>query len=347
MLYFFSDRGGNRDLWRVGIDEASGKERGVPEAVTTGVTHVMAGCISADGKRLVIQTASESDELLRNGFDPASARPVGSPERFYRTSKHMSQMQVSKDDQWITARMGGMHEDLIVMRTDGTKLLRLMDDAFRDRGPVWIRGDEWICFYSNRGGEYQLWLIRADGTDARPLTHTNTAVNLPIISPDGTQLACFSSAIGPAKVREGMAIVPVQDSWFAASAPAPITDLKVVAEGLTPLAWSPDGRSILAYEVDAKGTTIVVYTLATNQTVRLPDSETYIDHGLTWMPDSRHLLSWHGPKNAAMLIDAQTGAAQEIPGMIGPAGYALSSNARLLFIDHTLESGDIWMLTLR
>ena len=34
-LYFVSDRGGSMNLWRVAIDEASGKPLGEPEPITT------------------------------------------------------------------------------------------------------------------------------------------------------------------------------------------------------------------------------------------------------------------------------------------------------------------------
>ena len=33
-LYFISDRGGSMNLWRVGIDESTGRTRGSPQPVT-------------------------------------------------------------------------------------------------------------------------------------------------------------------------------------------------------------------------------------------------------------------------------------------------------------------------
>ncbi len=347
MVYFFSDRGGSRDLWRVAIDEASGKVHGAPEAVTTGVTSIMAGSISSDGKRVAVQVETGSMELLRGAFDPVAGRPVGEPVRFFQSSKSFGQDDLSQDAQWLTTRTVGGHEDLMVMRTDGSKRLRLMDDEFRDRGPKWIRGDDWLVFYSNRGGEYQIWLIRADGTDARPLTASNTGVNLPAVSPDGSKLAFSASNFGGTTQKDGLAIVPVQANWFAATAPAPLTEFKVTAEHFTPLQWSPDGKYIVGYEVDAKGGAAAVYSMATNQVAIWPGSSTIAAYGVTWLPDSRRVLAYDRSRGSAVLLDAQTMTEQQVPGMLGPCTYMLTADGRTVYMDHNIDDGDIWMLTLR
>jgi TolB protein len=52
-LYFVSGRGGPINLWRVPIDETSGKTEGPAEAVTTPSPFVAHIAISADGTRIV------------------------------------------------------------------------------------------------------------------------------------------------------------------------------------------------------------------------------------------------------------------------------------------------------
>ena len=49
---------------------------------------------------------------------------------------------------------------------------RLVDDEFRDRGPVWSPDGRRIAFYSDRAGGYDLWLIRPDGSG---LTHRTSS----------------------------------------------------------------------------------------------------------------------------------------------------------------------------
>ena len=52
-LYFSSNRGGTLNLWRVPIDEQSGRTLGPPEAITTPSPYVAHLSFSADGRRLV------------------------------------------------------------------------------------------------------------------------------------------------------------------------------------------------------------------------------------------------------------------------------------------------------
>ena len=162
-LFFMSDRGGSPDLWRVAIDEATGETRGAPEPVTSGVAPVMAGSISADGKRIAVQITQSQGEILRLGFDPATVRVRGEPVSIFASANPLFQLDLSADARWITYRTSSPTENIFVMRADGGERRRLTDDAFRNRGPVWIRG-EWLLFYSNRSGSYEMWLMRRDGT---------------------------------------------------------------------------------------------------------------------------------------------------------------------------------------
>ena len=56
---------------------------------------------------------------------------------------------------------------------------RLTNDEFRDRGPEWSPDGQRIASVSNRGGDYQLWSIRANGSSLQQVTH---------LLPDGTFL---------------------------------------------------------------------------------------------------------------------------------------------------------------
>src|SRR5439155_16032370 len=68
-LYFSSDRGGSMNLWRVRIEEASGKLLGPPEPVTTPSPYSGFMNFSRDGKRLVYVQQTASSNLFRVGFD--------------------------------------------------------------------------------------------------------------------------------------------------------------------------------------------------------------------------------------------------------------------------------------
>jgi len=343
MLYFLSNRGGSRDLWRIAIDEGSGKVRGEPEPVTTGVARVMAGSISADGKRIAVTVEEGHSEILRSGFDPIAGRPLGTPVSIFSSSQELTQLAPSADGTWLAARTSTAREDIVVMRTDGTARRRLTEDGFRNRGPKWIRGNDWLTFYSNRGGGYQLWLMRADGTEARPLTNHAEDINQPAVSADGTRLA-FSASLNQ---QFGMSIVPVDDGWFAPGAtPTPIS-FKSVETGFFPLWWSPDGKLILGYSTTPQGNRGAIYSVATGRVDMAQGARSSLWQGPTWLPDGRRFLAYDGESDKAVLMDAQTRSRVQVLGIPGPCELGLTADGRTLLINQTKIESDIWMLTLK
>src|SRR4029453_18113724 len=50
-LFFVSNRGGSMNLWRVRIDERTGKTLGSPEPIVTPATSVAHMSVSADGQQ--------------------------------------------------------------------------------------------------------------------------------------------------------------------------------------------------------------------------------------------------------------------------------------------------------
>ena len=46
---------------------------------------------------------------------------------------------------------------------------RITDDAARDRLPTWTPDGKSLVFYSNRGGEFEIWSIGADGGSLRKI----------------------------------------------------------------------------------------------------------------------------------------------------------------------------------
>jgi TolB protein len=57
------------------------------------------------------------------------------------------------------------------MNADGTDQRRLTFNLGIVRTPRWSPDGQWILFAADRTGSYDLYLIRADGTDLRQITH--------------------------------------------------------------------------------------------------------------------------------------------------------------------------------
>ncbi|MCK9905606.1 hypothetical protein MXD63_37160, partial [Frankia sp. Cpl3] len=62
--------------------------------------------------------------------------------------------------------------------------------------PRWSPDGKTICFLSNRSGQSQIWLISADGGEARQLTACKHGARNPVWSPDGKHLL-FSALLAP------------------------------------------------------------------------------------------------------------------------------------------------------
>ena len=189
-LYFVSSRGGPVNLWRVAIDEMSGKTRGQPEPVTTPAPFIAHLTISADGTRLAYSSILRSRNIQRLRIDPMTGIPKGDPIWVTTGSRLWSNPDPSPDGQWVALYSGLQPEgDLYVARTDGTGLRQLTSEPdVIDRAPRWSPDGQWIAFFSDRSKELELWKIRPDGSDLQRLTEFPGAV-FPVWSPDGSHIA--------------------------------------------------------------------------------------------------------------------------------------------------------------
>jgi Tol biopolymer transport system component len=345
-LYFFSDRRGGPDLWRIAVDGASGAVSGEPEPVTTGSSRPMQGSISADGHRIALEIDASRGELLKTGFDPLACRPLGPPATLFASSSPFTQVNVSHDGAWIAYRTTAPRENLFVMRGDGTGRSRLTDDAFRNRGPRWLNDDAWLVFYSNRSGVYQLWLIRRDGTDLRQLENgTASGPNVPAVTRDGKRVAMV---LQPPTGAQQLGIASVDAGWFSSGAAALRPEVETAAGDFFPLSWSPDGARIAGREI-TEGV-LAIYTPGADKLEPQRDREGRDfgkwDLGAAWLPDGRRILAWDNRRGVATVWDTVAQEVRDVPGLPGPSELELSADGRTLILNRRVSEADIWMLTL-
>jgi TolB protein len=56
------------------------------------------------------------------------------------------------------------------MNSDGTGVRQLTKGSWTDTMADWSPTGEWIAFASDRGGDFEVWLVHPDGTGLRKLT---------------------------------------------------------------------------------------------------------------------------------------------------------------------------------
>jgi serine/threonine protein kinase len=240
-LYFLSNRDGVMNLWRVPIDEATGKTLGPAIADRLPAREVGGIALSRDGRHLAYVDRQQTFSFDRLTFD-ANGRLVGKPEEIYQSALEVADFDVSPDGKWIVFdSRGASQEDLYLMSSDGTGVRQVTDDPFKDRHPKFSPDGGRIAFHSDRSGRYEIWTIAPDGSGLTQLTHTQgDTIIEPHWSPDGKMIAVDNGG------RLGQ-LIRLDGNGKVSST----EDIPSPAEGqhFYAIEWSADGRRLMGVGV--------------------------------------------------------------------------------------------------
>jgi hypothetical protein len=158
-----------------------------------------------------------SERKLGDGIDAAWS-PDGSRLAYVRRSEATGKPVL------VTIDAGGSNE-FVVAETVGDSLVT----------PAWSPNGERLSYAANDRGNYDLFLINADGSNQVRLTDTAGDDLSPMFSPDGTRLLYASDVTG----RKSLQIV---SRVLETGQVTRLTESQ--GQNLDPM-WSPDGRSIV------------------------------------------------------------------------------------------------------
>jgi len=342
-LYFSSDRGGSMGLWRLAVDEASGRPEGVPEPLMGGLEgSISLPSSSRDGRWLAFRSETISVNPVVIPFDPESER-AGRPRELLRRTGILRPAHVSPDGEWLALfNLGERQEDLFLMRTDGSELRRLTDDLARDRWPRFSSDGELLAFYSNRGGDYSGYSIRVDGSALSPLFHGPfSSINSVMFEPAGDRLL----GIYDDPKRAFLASPP----WPCS--PSAITELEQIhlPDGdLCPIFWSPDGSRIsgpLLGSSGGLGAGVGIYDLTTRKAWQVST-----DPGIwlaTWLPDNQRVI-YFTRDGELVVIDVETTERRvipvELPFLPALEAFAVAPDGKALYYGAERVESNIWMV---
>ena len=335
-LYFSSDRSGSMNLWRVRMDEETGRTLAEPEPVTSGASgEEMYLTLSSDGRRLAYGVQDRRANIMMVDFDPSAGTVVGDPIAVTEGSLPVGSVEPSPDGTSLVFYRVGVQEDIFVSNADGTGVRRLTNDSYFDRYPRWSPDGARISFYSNRGSGYQLWTINPDGSSLRQLTNDPGDLAHSAWSPDGS-LVAYTDFV------TGSFIMEVEDQSVQ-TLPA-LTD---GSEFFVAFSWSPDGNWLAGAGFDARRipeeTGVYVYSLESGQYERLTTGGVHP----RWIDDSRALV--YADRGTIYIVDRLTKEVREVLSLDGGDLLlpAPSTDKRALYyVFEPPTESDIWMIEL-
>ena len=192
------------------------------------------------------------------------------------------------------------------MDSDGSNPRRLADHGASDVSPSWSPDGRHIAFSSNRGDNFEIYVMDSDGSNPRRLTDHGASDVSPSWSPDGRHIA-FSSDRNSGNRGDNFEIY-VMDS--DGSNPRRLTDDK--ARDVSP-SWSPDGRHIAFSSFRDNYFEIYVMDSDGSNPRRLTDDNAW-NESPSWSPDGRHIAFSSNDEIDVMEVLAEPNAAQAAPG---------------------------------
>ncbi|HEY8549549.1 MAG TPA: protein kinase [Vicinamibacterales bacterium] len=336
-LYFSSTRGGTLNLWRVAVDERTGRPLGEPEPVTVAAQNAVRPSLSRDGRRLAYGTLTLVGNVFAVAFDAARGTARGEPAWLFGGPHHWSSVRASPDGQRLAAIRWSHQQDLFISRNDGSELRRLTQDEEGARCPAFSPDGREIAYLSARRGDTALHFVEVDGGRVRRRTDivSRGLLGCPAWAADG-RMALVQGPEDPA-VFVFDPSRPWADQTIDRLPPAP-------GGSFFPRAFSPDGRLLVGTVVN----TLVTFDLkARRYDRRTTIAPVMAASHIEWVAPRRLLTA--STAGAVLLVDLDARRATEVlPATTDTLrGFALAPDGSQLYVSRGPEEGDVWLAVLR
>jgi Tol biopolymer transport system component len=331
LMYLASDPDGSGP-WLYSMDV----ERRVPHRLVPGLDRYTSLAASADGRRLVVTRATANGTLWRLRI-PDSIAEVSEANRIPLTTSTGSSPRMGQDYLLYVSAVGTAESVWKLANGTSTELWR--GESARILGAPAISSDgRNIAFSVLQKGRTQLYVMEADGTNARIVTDSLDLQGAIAWAPDGQSITSAAIDHGLPHIFR----VPVNGG----------SPTSFVEKYSTDPAWAPDG-SIAVYSGPDIGTTFSVKAVSTDATPHpLP--------ALTLTRGARHLVFLRGGRTLVFLrgeiqhkdlwlMDLDTGAERQLthlPPEFNIRDFDISPDGRDVVIERVQERSDVVLLDL-
>jgi TolB protein len=181
---------------------------------------------------------------------------------------------------------------------------RVTDDGGSDGWPTWSPDGQRIAFQSDRGKNWDIWIVNVDGTGLARLTTHPTADRYPAWSPDGKRIAFTSKRSG----NEDVWVIDVEKALSGAGEQAATRLTHAPARDRYPM-WSSDGKQ-MTFNSQRDGNYEVYIMNDDGSNPRNISQAPQSTEGLAdWSPDDRYLVLYsdRSGNKEVFVIDLSSG----------------------------------------
>lgn len=168
-IYFVSDRGGTRDIYRLGVSP-SGAPMGDPVRLTMGLqAHTFN--LSADGKLLAYSILTRRQNIWSVPISASGTISVREAEPVTIGNQDIEGIAVSYDGEWLafdSNRSGNL--EIYKMPIVGGDDIKLTTHPAADFVTAWSPDGSELLKYSLRSGNRDVYTLSSDGGSVRQLT---------------------------------------------------------------------------------------------------------------------------------------------------------------------------------
>jgi Tol biopolymer transport system component len=334
LMYLASDADGSGP-WLYSMDV----ERRIPHRLTPGPDRYTSLAASSDGRRLLVTLASPRRTLWRLPIPVSSNAPT-------QTSVP-AQISLTTST-GFSPRLGPNYLLYVSATGTGDSIWKLANGAATELwsgqgaqvfgGPAIAPDGRNIAFSIRQRGQTLLYVMQADGTNARVVADSLDLQDAPAWAPDGQSITTAADDHGVPHLFR----VPIDGRGPAS----------FVHEYSVDPAWAPDGR-FLVYSGPDIGTTFSVKAVTAEAAPRTlpPLTLTRGARHLAFLPGGQALILLRGEiqhKNL-WLIDLETGAQRQLTNLspdFDIRDFDISADGREVVLERVQERSDVVLLDL-
>jgi Tol biopolymer transport system component len=331
LMYLASDPDGSGP-WLYGMDV----ERRIPHRLTAGLDRYTSLAASADGRRLVVTRATANGTLWRLRI-PDSPAEVSEANRIPLRTGTGSCPRLGRDYLLYVSAAGTGESIWKLANGTSTELWR-GEGARVFGGPAISPDGRFVAFSVRQHGQTLLYVMQADGTNARILSDSLELQGSPTWAPDGQSITTAANDRGiPHLFR-----VPLDGHSPTA----------LVQEYSVDPAWTPDGCCVL-YSGPDIGTTFSVNAVTADGALH-PIPPLTLTRGarrLTFLPGGRKLVLLRGEMQHKdlWLVDLETGEERQLsqlPPDFDIRDFDISPDGREVIMERVQERSDVVLLDI-